>query len=389
MCATWRPESFFAREVTATRTLRDDQSPADTAPHRLSISSIARRLRLWKTRREGVSPGVQYQNAEFPSPRRACRTIPIEQRANACSVHRHELMTDATQTPDTGATTPELSVVIAAHNAAATLPEQLEALGAEQWAHPWEIVLVDNASTDATRTLAEQCAAGLTRLRIVDARTGRGPAHARNVGASQALGRSLAFCDSDDVIAQGWVRAMGEALRDHEFVSGPLELRQLNAEWLAESRGSTGANGLVWFDGVFPFASSCNFGIRRERFRELGGFDEALHVGEDIELSYRLSRTGVDLHYEPAAVVHYRYRPTLRATFDQARAYGASRPRIAERLRTDGAAVSQWHGARNWAWLAKHANLLGTQAGRARWLWVAGQRVGNLQGSLEVRRLYL
>lgn len=307
----------------------------------------------------------------------------------ARSVHRHHPMTDAAQTPGTGATTPELSVVIAAHNAAVTLPEQLEALRTEQWAQPWEIVLVDNASTDDTRVIAERCSAGLARLRIVEALTGRGPAHARNVGASHALGRSLAFCDADDVIAGGWVRAMGEALVGHEFVSGPLELRQLNADWLADSRGSTGTNGAVWFDGVFPFASSCNFGIRRERFDELGGFDEALHVGEDIELSYRLSQAGVELRFEPAAVVHYRYRPTLRATFDQARAYGASRPRIAERLRTDGAEVSQWQGARNWAWLVKHADLLGTKAGRARWLWVAGQRVGNLQGSLEVRRLYL
>jgi glycosyltransferase involved in cell wall biosynthesis len=286
---------------------------------------------------------------------------------------------------------PALSVVIAAHDAATTLPEQLAALLAEDWASPWEIVVVDNASTDATAAVVT--AVSLTApvpVRLVPAVDGRGPAYARNVGAAAAAGTALAFCDADDVIAPGWVAAMGDALADHEFAAGPVELTTLNPPWLAGIRGSIGTDAPPVFDGRVPFASSCNLGIRRDRFLALGGFDEGLLVGEDIELSMRLRRAGVDLTFVPGALVRYRLRPDLRANYAQAVAYGAARPVLAERWRAlSGEEPDRRSGARNWAWLVRHAPDLRTAPGRAHWVWVAGQRVGSLRGSWRVRRLYL
>jgi hypothetical protein len=88
--------------------------------------------------------------------------------------------------------------------------------------------------------------------------------------------------------------------------------------------------------------------------------------------------------------VRYRYRPTLRATFRQARAYGRVRPVLAERLRRAGRPAPKRHaGVRNWAWLGRHLPLLAARPGRAKWLWVAGQRIGNVEGSFVVRRPYL
>ncbi|MGZ6898226.1 MAG: glycosyltransferase [Acidimicrobiia bacterium] len=284
----------------------------------------------------------------------------------------------------------DLSVVVAAHDAAATLPEQLDALTAQSWNGTWEIVVVDNASTDDTAVVVRAAIERSPRVRLVPALDGSGPAYARNVGARSARGRALAFCDADDVVAPGWVAAVGDALAAHEFVCGPVEFAQLNPAWLAAVRGSTGTAGAARFEDRFPFASSCNLGVRRDRFLGLGGFDESLHVGEDIDLSMRLERLGVVLEYVPAALVHYRLRPTLRATFDQAVAYGASRPVIAERWRgRSGEQLPRWRGARNWGWLLRHVGDLRHPDGRAHWVWVAGQRVGALDGSRRVRRLYL
>ncbi len=280
--------------------------------------------------------------------------------------------------------------MIAAHDAAATLEQQLDALCGQGWDRPWEIVVVDNASTDATASIVARVAAGCPRLRLVDATDGRGPAYARNVGARAASGRLLAFCDADDVVGPGWVAAMGDGLADDEFVCGPVELERLNPPWLVTSRGSTGTESAARFEDRFPFASSCNLGIRRARFEAFSGFDESLHVGEDIDLSMRLHLSGVRLGFRPDALVHYRYRPTLRSTFDRGVAYGAAGPAIAERWRARGGApVPRWRGARNWAWLVRHVLLLRSRDGRARWLWVAGQRLGRIAGSIRVRSLYL
>ena len=284
----------------------------------------------------------------------------------------------------------ELSIVIPARNAADFLGHQLAALTAQGWNGTWEVVVaVDTASTDGTAAVVRQYA-GSGRIRLVDAPPGGGPGASRNVGATAAAGSALAFCDADDIVGDGWVAAMGEALRRHEFVTGPLELNRLNPSWAVEARGRSFANQRPVFEGLFPYASSCNLGLRRPLFERAGGFDPAWRVGEDLELSLRLWLSGAEVHFEPAAVVHYRYRPTLAATFRQARAYGRVRPVLAERLRREGRkAPTRAGGLRNWGWLIRHLNLLTVPAGRAKWLWVAGQRVGNLEGSLRVRRLYL
>jgi glycosyltransferase involved in cell wall biosynthesis len=279
-------------------------------------------------------------------------------------------------------------VVIAARDAEATLAEQLDALAAQVWDGSWEVLVVDNGSTDATRAIVEAAAARWPALRLVTATDGAGPAYARNVGARLAAGRSLAFCDADDVVAPGWVAAMGSALADGEFTCGPVDIVTLNPPWLAASRGTTGTTAAAVFEGRFPFASSCNMGIRRARFLDANGFDEDLFAGEDIDLSMRLHCAGVALAFVPDALVRYRYRPTLRSTFDRAVAYGRVRPVISERwrARSRGQDVARFRGVRNYAWLVR---LLASRAGRARWLWVAGQLLGTALGSRRVRRLYL
>ncbi len=292
----------------------------------------------------------------------------------------------------------ELSVVIPARDAAGVLGDQLAALAAQRWDGTWEVIVaVDTGSTDGTAALVRQYAApaqdgdgGGPRVRVIDAPPGAGPGASRNVGAEAASGAALAFCDADDVVADGWVAAIGEALCHHEFVTGPLELDRLNLPWVVESRGRSFADRRPVFEGIFPYASSCNLGLRRALFERAGGFDPTWRVGEDLDLSLRLWLSGVDLHFEPGATVHYRYRPTLRSTFRQARSYGRVRPVLAERLRRAGRpAPRRGAGLRNWMWLVRHLPLLAGRPGRAKWLWVAGQRVGNLEGSWRTRRLYL
>ena len=105
------------------------------------------------------------------------------------------------------AVTPELSVVIPVRDAAATIEDQIDALLGQEWDRPWELVVVDNGSHDATQTIVERYADRDDRVRLVDASDRPGVAHCRNVGIRAARADAIAMCDADDVVAPGWLRA--------------------------------------------------------------------------------------------------------------------------------------------------------------------------------------
>jgi glycosyltransferase involved in cell wall biosynthesis len=260
---------------------------------------------------------------------------------------------------------PELSVVIPVRDAALTLGDQLDALLAQDWDRPWEIVVVDNRSQDATRSIVERYATTDARVRLVDASDRPGVAHGRNVGIRAAHADAVAMCDADDIVAAGWVRAMGEALRTHELVTGPLDITTLNPEWVLETRGTAIATGPGQFFGIFEFAHSCNLGFRRELVDRFGGFDEALAAGEDVELSGRWWRQGVELTYLDEAVVAYRYRSSMRGLWRQARTYGQVRPELFRRIGRAGIDVPTGRSWRSWAYLVRNVGLLRTRSGRA------------------------
>ena len=272
----------------------------------------------------------------------------------------------------------DLSVVIPARNEAATISEQLGALSEQVWDRSWEVVVVDNGSTDTT-------------VAIVDASRRAGLNYARNAGIEASLGRSFVLCDADDVVAPGWVAAMGRALEHRSLVTGPLELDRLNPKWLADSRGRGDERGLPSFHGIFPTVHGNNMGMQRAVWSELGRFDEDVLIGsDDVELSMRAWLAGVEATFVPDAVVHYRYRPEPSALWRQGRNYGRSRPLVMRRLRERGVECpSRLAGWRSWLWLIAHVPDLRSAAGRAAWVWVAGNRVGQLEGSIRYRTIFL
>ena len=280
---------------------------------------------------------------------------------------------------------PALSVVIPARNAAGTIGEQLEALVAQEWSRPWEVTVVDNGSTDATRELVAELSRRDPRVRLEQAVERTGIGYARNVGIRASRADAIAMCDADDVVHPGWVAAVGDALQAVEFVTGPLDVHALNADWLIRTRGLAIESGAGSFMGVFPFAHSCNVGFQRSLVDRIGGFDETLRNGSDVELSYRAWRDGVPLHYLDEAVVSYRYRTTLRELWLQARAYGRAKPELVRRFQADGTQIEMSRNWRGWMWLVRHADLLGTREGRAQWVWAAGSRYGPLERVLTDR----
>ena len=213
---------------------------------------------------------------------------------------------------------------------------------------------------------------------------------ARNAGVAASSGRSFALCDADDLVAPGWVAAIGNALRTHDVVTGPLELDRLNPPWLAASRGRGDERGLPTFHDLFPTVHGNNMGMVRARFDEIGRFDldDRIIGVDDVELSLRAWTHGLAIRFVPDAIVHYRYREEPSALWRQGRTYGRARPFLVRRMRAEGLPVpGRVAGWRSWVWLLAHLLDLRTREGRAVWVWVAGNRIGCLEGSIRYRCL--
>ncbi len=283
----------------------------------------------------------------------------------------------------------KLSVVIPVYNAAHTIAAQLDALLRQQCTAAWEIIVADNGSTDASIDVVVDYARQHPRVRSIDASQQRGPSYARNAGVAQSSGELVAFCDADDVVADGWLSAVETTLQHHAAVTGPLELARLNQEWLQHAYGTKLATEPQSFAGIFPFGASANLGVRRSVFREIGGFDPAIEVGEDIEFCLRLWSAGYSLGFAPTATVHYRLRDTRIALWRQAVQYGGATPHIWKLLARRGHPVSgRFRGTRNWLWLVRNLPSLRTPAGRLRWMVVLGGSAGRVVGSVRHRCLY-
>lgn len=274
--------------------------------------------------------------------------------------------------------TVELSVIVPARNAASTISEQLDALLSQDWDRTFEIVVVDNGSSDATRTVVEKYVARDGRVRLVDARDDVGVAYCRNIGMAEARGSAIAICDADDVVAPGWLRAIGNALHDHALVSGRLDVHRLNPDWLVSSRGGV-EHSIFTFGGLFQFANGGNMGVRREVVERYGGFDQRFVPAEDIEWSFRLWRSGVSVHYVEHALIHYRLRDSIPAMWRQAYSSGRVHSKLVEMVRAAGYAVRPDREWKRWLWLLRHLPSLRTNAGRARWIVVLGGRLGRIR----------
>lgn len=276
----------------------------------------------------------------------------------------------------------EVSVVIPAYNSEATLADQLVALGCQEGARAFEVIVADNGSTDRTRKVADRGAPGLSRVRVVDASDRRGAAHARNVGAAHAEGRYLLFCDADDVADPSWVEKMAVHLERAEGVGGHLATTTINSQSLSRLRPSPTELGLPDAFGRWrvPIGASC--GIRRDRFVDLGGFDESFTTaaGEDTDLFIRLQLGGGTVVFAADAVMHYRLRPGVGAMWRQAKAYGIANVQLRRRFADEGVPpLRVGELIRDLPWMAKCVVLAPvSRERRGQLIWWTGHTIGML-----------
>ncbi|WP_319445662.1 MULTISPECIES: mycofactocin biosynthesis glycosyltransferase MftF [unclassified Mycobacterium] len=160
----------------------------------------------------------------------------------------------------------------------------------------------------------------------------KGPAAARNTGLAACQTDFVAFLDSDVVPRRGWL----EALLGH-FCDPTVALVAPRIVNLREPKGAVARYEAVRSSldlgqreapvvpyGTVSYVPSAAIICRRSVLNELGGFDETLISGEDVDLCWRLIEAGARLRYEPVALVAHDHRTELREWFARKAFYGSS-----------------------------------------------------------------
>jgi O-antigen biosynthesis protein len=215
---------------------------------------------------------------------------------------------------------PFVSVIVCSYNGGRTLATCLDSLGRLNYPD-YEIILVDDGSTDDTRDIAEQ----FPHVRYIY-QENHGLSHARNTGAAAAKGEVFAYTDSDCMADVDWLYYLiGTLLSgDYAGVGGP-NVTPPAQNWIQACVAAApgGPSHVLLTDIIAEHVPGCNMAFYRWAFENIGGFDAEYHkAGDDVDFCWRLQQAGCVIAFSATAIVWHHRRFTLRAFLKQQDGYG-------------------------------------------------------------------
>jgi|GEM_PF-88412 len=210
----------------------------------------------------------------------AATTLFAVLEAGALFKKRRTLPADAHRENRCGTTfVPFISVVVPAYNEEYLLPSCLHALRNQDYRGQYEIIVVDNASTDATAEIARSYGCRVVHEAV------KGYCCAVRKGFAEARGDIIACTDADTIVASNWLSKIAANLLIPGTAACSGVFRFHDGSFLIKTIGHifgrfnyhlAGANMAVWADA----------------YRRIGGFDSAVNLGADVELGLRLGKIG-------------------------------------------------------------------------------------------------
>lgn len=275
----------------------------------------------------------------------------------------------------------DVSVVLPCYNGGPLLAVQLDAIAAQEFDQPWELVFVDNASTDGSADMARAYQDRIPNLRVIDASAEKGQPFALNTGIKAAAGSRIILCDADDEVAPGWLRAMAAALSEHPLVASRMDQRKLNPKWL-QSDMQWDTLQKLWYPPYSAHGAGATLGFHKSLFEDIGSFESSLPYLHDTEFCIQAGKRGVAMHLVTDAVVHYRRRTSLKAHMRQSRNYAVYNTILARRHQPEGGGVLAYWARflRDWFRILLLLRRIRSTPRRYELAWMYGRQLGRIEG---------
>lgn len=253
--------------------------------------------------------------------------------------------------PPLPADLPFISVVVCAYNAASTMDGCLASFAKVDYPN-FEVIVVDDGSTDATGRISDEYAARCPYIKVIH-QPNMGLSAARNAGLHASLAGPMdlvAYTDSDCYVDPHWLHFMALAMADGRFaaVGGPNlppPEDSLTAACVAVSPGAP--THVLVTDEIAEHIPGCNMAYRKERLAEIGGFDPLYRAaGDDVDVCWRLQDQGCVIGFSAAMLVWHHRRNTVNAYFGQQRGYGRAEALLMPKhaFRFNALGNSRWAG---------------------------------------------
>lgn len=208
------------------------------------------------------------------------------------------------------------------------------------------VIIVDDGSPAPLSVLAEPDG----RVQVLRHNRSRGPAAARNAGAARVRTPWIAFLDADTLPEANWIAELRGRIQGPDGAPSAIDDESADRIVLAAPRiyPMPGSGPGAWFEaracaldlGGAPsdvgigrpvsYVPSAAMLVDAAAFRQVGGFDESMAVGEDVDLVWRLATHG-RIRYVPEVRVGHRPRGSLLAALDRRRVYGSSAADLSRR----------------------------------------------------------
>lgn len=186
-----------------------------------------------------------------------------------------------------------VSIVAPAYNEEQYIGVLLESLVAQRTSQKFEVLVVDNASTDRTVEIVQSFADRLPIRVIHEKRRGRG--QARATGFTEAKGEIILSTDADVLLPPDWIEKMSAPFSDPKIAGTASYLITHDLSPFNNSVYAVCDWLYMWFHRVFTgnhTVVGCSFGVRKSVYESVGGFRIDLRAQEDVELGWKLRKAG-------------------------------------------------------------------------------------------------
>jgi mycofactocin system glycosyltransferase len=231
---------------------------------------------------------------------------------------------------------PMVSIIVPVYNRADDIRVCLESLLSLNYPKSkLEIIVVDDASIDNTT--------GVVRgydVRLIVQSINLGQSAARNAGVQVSKGDIIGFIDSDCIADPDWLTELVTYFHDPRlaliggYVDSVFSKSHLDRYEEVRSPLNMGKRPILGKDkNTIFFVPTCNMLIRRDIYTQVGGLDERLRIGEDVDLCWKLLSKGYRLMYVPKGRIKHKHRNRFYQCFRRRFCYGTSEAVLYDKYR--------------------------------------------------------